>query len=218
MNAGMLGSLLVLALGVAITPPGIIALLTFLATERRKGVMFALGLTTAVVFGCVLGLFLASPSSSSASPAGPSWRDVIVLVLGVITIGAGIYIWRQPADKIGGPLGKALAAVEKTPMWLAYALGTIMVNFIPAIIAVNDIQAAKLPQATALAYFVFFFLVATSTWSIPILFSFVAVERWSRFSEKATPWMLAHGNTVLGIVIALIGVFIAWGGLQPMLG
>ncbi len=217
MNTSLALTLFVLALGVAVTPAGIIGVLAFLTADRRKGLLFALGLTTAVVFGCVLGLVLSNPSTGASSPAGPSWHDIIVLLLGLIVFGAGVYVWRQPPESISGPLGKALAAIDQTPLWLAYGLGTMMVNFIPAIVAVDDIQAAKLTSTQALAYFVFFFVIASSTWSVPVVASLVAAGRWAAFSSRIQGWMLQHGNAVLGIVVVIIGVFMIWHALQPML-
>jgi hypothetical protein len=209
----MLLQAVLFGLATAATPPGILAELTLLGAERGrlKGVLFTLGLTTSVTLAGLAGLLFATalPEASSQSSSVSSWISVVV---GVLVVVAGIWVWRQPSDRVGGMAGKALHAVDTMPLWLCYVVGMGLVNLVPGFALGAMIQYAGLPTGEALAVFVVFLLVGTCSMTIPLALNVLAGPRWDGWSVRIRDLAVTKGNALFGIVVVVLGLWFAAAG------
>jgi hypothetical protein len=211
LNASLLLSLTLIALGVAANPPGIVVQIGLLSTfeGRTKGLVYLAGLLTSIlVFGLVaVAIFGRVDLAAKGAPSTAAL--VIELVAGVLVIGVGLWMWRQPAQAVGGFIGKALNDLDGIKLWTVFILGFLLVNYPLEIAGATTIMQAKLPTtAMALGYFLFFAVIASSTIWIPVGLQAAFPSRWDEWSGKAKDWMVKDGNVVLGALICVIGAAI----------
>jgi Sap, sulfolipid-1-addressing protein len=122
----VIGDLLPLAVGVAISPIPIIAIILMLLAPKagRASTGFGFGWLLGIVVVTTLVLLVAggtAGASTGGPSAGVSW---VKLVLGLLLLGVGVKQWRdrpKPGDET--PLPKWMAAIDKVTPVRATALG-----------------------------------------------------------------------------------------------
>jgi hypothetical protein len=209
----MLVQAVLFGLATAATPPGILAELTLLGARggRLKGSLFALGLATSVTLAGLAGLLFSSlsPPADATTSALSSW---IAIVLGLAFVLAGVWVWRQPAEKVGGVAGKALHAVDGMALWLCFVIGMGLVNLVPGFAMTVAIQNAGLSTAQGIAVFAVFLLVGTCSMTIPLALSAFAGSRWDGWSGRIRDLAVTRGNALFGIVVVILGLWFAGAG------
>lgn len=130
----------------------------------------------------------------------------------------GIWLWRQPAEAVGGFIGKALQDLDTIKLSVAFILGFLLVNYPLEVVGATTIMQAKLPSpASALAYFAAFAVLASSTIWLPVVLAVAMPRRWQRWSDGIRTWTIAEGNLVLGLLIVGIGALVCAQGLLGLL-
>lgn len=215
------GEILPLAVGVAISPLPILALVLMLLARRARVVApaFALGWVVGLTAVALVGLFVGS--SLSEGDSGPERMDTVRIVLGAVLILTGIREWRRHRAAAGaegaheprwlteiqspGPgraivLGAALAGVNPKNLILGLAAG--------ATIGQTPVSGAK--QAGALAVYV---ILGASTILGPLLLYLAGGERARNVVSGWRDWLAAHGGAVLAVVMVVLGAVVLGKGI-----
>jgi hypothetical protein len=212
LNTSLLLSLALIALGIAANPPGIVVQIGVLSTPngRVKGLTYLAGLLVSLVAFAALAvaIFGRFDLSEKGAPSTAAW--VIHLLAGAIVAGAGVWLWRQPAQAVGGFIGKALEDLDHIKLGTVFLLGFLLVNYPLEIAGATAILQAKPPTPAAFAgYFLFFAVLASSTIWIPVVIQVAMPDRWVGWSSASREWIVKDGNVVLGALIVVIGGAIA---------
>jgi hypothetical protein len=220
MSSALAGSLLVIAAGIAANPPGIIVQLGLLSSKngRGKAVAYLLGLLTSLVAFAVLAyaIFGKLDLSSKGTPSNAHYA--VLAVGGLIVIGAGVWLWRQPAEAVGGFVGKAIEDLDSVKLSVAFVLGFLLVNYPLEVAGATSIMQAQLGSpTTAAAYFAAYVVVASSTIWLPLVLAIAMPGPWARWSAAIVAWVTIKGNVVLGVLIVGIGVLVSFQGLMGFL-
>jgi threonine/homoserine/homoserine lactone efflux protein len=212
--AEAIGQMLPAAVGVAISPIPIVAVVLMLVSARGRvnGPAFLAGwcLAIAVVGTVVLLAAGGASASDDGEPAG--WVPWLELVLGVLLLLVALRHWRaRPRGDAEPPLPKWMQALDRFKPPKAFGAGAVLAGVNPknlllivagaAAIAQTGIPGGE--QAIALALFV---LIASVGVATPVVIAFALGDRSGPLLAGLKGWM-AHNNAVIMVVLlAIIGV------------
>ncbi|GIG68487.1 GAP family protein [Phytomonospora endophytica] len=216
---GAIGDLLPLAVGVAISPVPIIAVILMLLAPRAGGTSlgFLLGWVAGVIV--VAGLFwwltgVTDLGSGGEPSAGASW---LKLLLGVVMLALAVKQWRgRPAAGEAAKLPAWMAAIDRFTPAKALGLGFVLSAVNPKNLALCVAAGAALgglsvgPGLAAMAVFV---LVAVSTVAVPVIGYAVAAERMRGPLDGLKVWLEANNATVMAVLLLVLGVTLVGKGV-----
>ncbi len=218
-----LGDLLPLAVGVAISPIPIIAVILMLLAPKAGGTSagFLAGWVAGVAVATVLFLLLADTLELGGGEpsATASW---IKLVLGVLLLLLAARQWQtRPRAGAEPSAPKWMAAIDRFTAAKATGLGFLLSavnpkNLLMCVAAGTTITAGGLTTGQDVWAVVIFTLLATSTVSVPVLAYAVGRKRMARPLESLHTWLAAHSAAVMTTLLLVLGVVLvgkAVGGL-----
>ena len=219
-----LSQMLPSAVGVAISPLPIIAVVLMLVTARGRvnGPAFLLGwMTGLVMVGAVL-LAVASGGDARELGAPAPWVSVVVLGLGVLLLLIARTQWR------GRP--RAGDAVQ-TPPWLealdtfspvkAAGAGVVLSalnpkNLLLAVAGAAAIAHTGLSLGQQVMAYVVFVLMATTGVGAPVVIYFAMGERSRLLLNRLKHWMAQHSAVILAVLWLLIGLKLINDGISGL--
>jgi threonine/homoserine/homoserine lactone efflux protein len=207
-----IGAVLPAAVGVALSPIPIVAVILMLGTPRARtnGPAFALGWVLGLTVVSVIVVLVASgaddPDSTSADTV--EWGKVL---LGVLFLALAHRSWRsRPEHGEPATLPKWMTAVDHfTPVRsLVLGVGLSAVN--PKNLALTLAAAAAIAQAglsgeestLAIAVFV---VIGSATTAGAVLFSLVARQRAERPLAAIREFMAQHNAAIMVIIFLVLG-------------
>ena len=220
----VLGELLPLAVGVAISPIPIIAIILMLLAPQAGGtsVGFLLGWVVGVVVATTVFTVLAATIGLGES-GGPStaaaWTKI---VLGLLLLLLAARQWRRrPAPGADPPLPKWMAAIDSFTFGKASVLGFALAavnpkNLLMCAAAGASIGAVNLPTGDQVVAVAVFTVIAVSTVTAPVLAYAVAKERMRRPLDELHVWLGAHNAAVMSVLLLVIGVALIGKGIGEL--
>ncbi|MGB3438960.1 MAG: GAP family protein [Actinophytocola sp.] len=218
-----LGDLLPLAVGVAISPIPIIAVILMLLAPKAGGTSagFLAGWVVGVAAATVVFLLLAGTfDMGSGEPSSTaSW---IKLVLGVLLLLLAARQWQsRPRAGAEPSAPKWMAAIDRFTAPKAAGLGLLLSavnpkNLLMCVAAGTTIASGGLSAGQDSWAVVIFTVLATCTVSLPVLAYAVGRKRMARPLESLHTWLAAHNAAVMGTMLLVIGFVLvgkAIGGL-----
>jgi len=215
MNA-VIGEILPLALGVAISPIPIIAAILMLFSPRAGGTGggFLVGWILGIIV--VTGLFTAlsgSLTTGGDTEAGVSWTKII---LGVLLLLVGLRQWRGRSGDKATP--KWMAAIDEFTPVKAFGLGFLLSavnpkNLLMGIAAGVAIGSAGLStggEAVAIAVFT---VIAASTVAVPVIAYLSAKQKMRGPLDAMKAWLQDNNATVMAVLLLVIGVVLIGKGI-----
>jgi threonine/homoserine/homoserine lactone efflux protein len=222
----VIGDLLPLAVGVAISPVPIIAVILMLLAPRagRASAGFGVGWLLGIVVVTTVVVLVTGGAGGGTSSGEPSavvsW---IKLLLGVALVGVGAKQWRErpkPGDET--PLPKWMAAIDKITPVRATALGFALSalnpkNLLMCIAAGVTIGGAGLAAGGAITALAVFTVIAASTVLVPVLAYALARKRMQHPLDELKTWLQANNTAVMNVLLLVIGVALFGKGLGALL-
>jgi hypothetical protein len=217
-----IGEMLPLAIGIAISPLAIVAVILILTTPkaRTNGPAFLGGwlLGLAAVGGVALVVTDVAESSDASGPR--SIVSVLTIVLGVVLL---VLAWRRfrrrPRPGEEAPLPKWMAALDRFTPGRALAVGATLggvkpKNLILTAAAAANIAASGLPGAQQLVVLILLILVASIGVIAPVAVYFLMGEqRAARVLDGGKAWRPAHNSTVMILLCVVLGTVLIGKGL-----
>jgi Sap, sulfolipid-1-addressing protein len=211
-----------LAVGVALSPVPIIAVVLMLTTPRAKtnGPSFIIGWLIGLSLVGALVLVLAGPADAEDSGQPATWVAWLEMVLGVLLlIVAGRQFRGRPHEGEEPPLPKWMGALDRFKPGAALGAGAALAGANPknlllvvggaTAIAKTGISGTE--QAIALAIFA---LVGTIGVGAPVVIFFAMGPRAAETLGRLKDWM-GHNNVVIMAVLCLvIGIKLIGDGLS----
>lgn len=213
----VVGELLPLAVGVAVSPVAVIATILMLLSKRAGSTSagFAVGWLLGIFIATVLFVILSSAVSTSddGPSATVSW---IKLALGVLLLAVGVKQWRGRSGEHETP--KWMQAVDEMTaakgLGLGFALAAINPkNLLMCIAAGVSIGSASLATSGAITSILVFTVIASSTVAIPVIGYLVAADRLRKPLANLKVWLQDNNTTVMSVLILVVGVVLIGKGI-----
>ncbi|ALU71367.1 membrane protein [Rhodococcus erythropolis R138] len=213
----VIGDLLPIAVGVAVSPVAVIATILMLLSKRAGSTSIGFAL------GCLLGIFIATvlfvtlSSALSTSDNGPSATvSWIKLALGVLLLAFGVKQWRGRSGEHETP--KWMQAIDEMTavkgLGLGFALAAINPkNLLMCIAAGVSIGSASLATSGVIASVLVFTIIASSTVAIPVIGYLVSADRLREPLAKLKVWLQDNNTTVMSVLILVVGVVLIGKGI-----
>ena len=212
----VIGDVLPLAIGIAISPIPIIAAILMLFSPRATSTStgFLLGWILGIVVATAVFTALAGTLKTGGEPSAvASW---IKIGLGVLLMLVGIRQWRGRGGQHDAP--KWMAAIDDFTFPKALGLGFLLSGVNPKnlIIAAGAgliIGSSAVGVGGDAAAIALFTVIASSTVAIPVLAHLVAAERMTRPLESLRKWLQDNNATVMATMILVIGAVLVGKGV-----
>jgi hypothetical protein len=208
-----IGGSLALAVGIAISPIPIIAVVLMLTTPRAKangpaflaGWLLGLGIVGAIV------LAIAGPAGASQSGAPATWVSWVKIVLGVLLLLVALRQFRgRPRDGDEAPMPKWMGTIDKFKPLTAFGFAAVLAGANPKNLLLAVGGAAAIAQTgisgvqQAIAYLIFA-LIGTIGVGAPVVIYFAMGERSQEMLTKLKDWMGRNNAVIMSILCLIIG-------------
>ena len=219
----VIGDLLPSAVGVALSPLPIVAVILMLATPkgRANGAAFAVGWVVGLTVVCVLVLWLAGGADDPDSGTSTA-VDVLELVFGVVLLGVAKKQWdKRPAPGEASVLPKWMDSLQDFDARRALLVGGALAAINPKNLALTLAGAAAIAQGglsaggdvVAIAVFV---LLASVTIAGPVLAYLVMGERAESALATVRQWMGDNNATIMTVVCVVLAAKLVGGGIAGL--
>jgi threonine/homoserine/homoserine lactone efflux protein len=221
----VIGDLLPLALGVAISPVPIIAVILMLFAPRAGSTSmgFMIGWVVGIVLAVVAVLLLAGligDGSDDGPPAAVSW---IKIVLGVLFILLAAMQWRsRPKPGTEPELPGWMSAIDSFTPGKATGLGFLLSainpkNLAMAIAAGVAIGGAGLSGGQQTVAVIVYVVIAACTVVVPVVGYAVAADRLREPLDDLKSWLEANNATVMAVLLLVLGFVVFGKGLGELI-
>jgi threonine/homoserine/homoserine lactone efflux protein len=218
---GVIGDILPLALGVAISPVPIIAAILMLLSPKAKGtsVGFLVGWILGIVVAVGLFTLLASVIPKNSGDASQPIAGVIKILLGVLLLLLALRQWRsRPKAGEEPALPKWMSAIDGMNAGKGLGLGFLLSavnpkNLLMAAGAGTVIGSAGLSAGDEVIAIVVFVIIAGCTVAIPVIAYLLASKRMAGPLESLRVWLVHNNATVMAVLLLVIGVVMIGKGI-----
>jgi threonine/homoserine/homoserine lactone efflux protein len=217
----VIGDLLPLAVGIAISPIPIIAVILMLLSRRATATStgFLLGWVVGIVLVTVVVLALVGQAGNTAGGEPSTLSSVLKLVLGAGLILLAVRQWQgRPKEGETAAMPKWMGAIESFSFGRALLLGFGLSainpkNLLLCLAAGTTIGAAHLPTGQVVVATVVFTLLAASTVLVPVLGYLAARDRMAAPLDRLRAWLTQNNAAVMAVLLVVIGTVLLGKGI-----
>jgi hypothetical protein len=208
-----IGQSLSLAVGVALSPVPIIAVILTLVTPQARvnGPAFVVGwLVGLAVVGAIV-LLVAGPGDASENGEPATWVNFLKLVLGALLVLVALKEWRgRPHEGDEAATPKWMGAIDSFSPPKAAGAGAVLAGVYPKTLLLAIGGAAAIAQTgipggeQAIAYAVFA-LIGTVGVGAPVVIYFALGDRAGPILDRLKAWMAQHNAVIMAVLCLVIG-------------
>jgi len=216
-----IGHSLPLAIGVALSPVPIIAVVVLLTSSRARslGPVFVLGWWLGLVVVGAIVLMVVGPSGAGSSGQRTRWVSWVMIVLGVLLL---VGAMRRLRGRSGGgeeaPLPAWMRAIDRLKPPVVLGGGVVLGGVRPKSLLLVAGGAAAIAQTgiaggqQAIAYAVFA-VIATMGVAVPVVIYFAMGTRSGELLGRLKGWMGRNNAVIVTVVLLVIGVTLIGDGI-----
>jgi threonine/homoserine/homoserine lactone efflux protein len=220
MSAGI-SEVLGFAVGVAVSPFPIIAVILMLFTQRARvnGPMFALGWVLALAVVSTAAYALAD-SADAATSTGTvdaiAWGKV---ALGALLLFGAARTWkRRPAPGQQPEMPKWMSMIDTLSPGKALVLGLLLAgvnpkNLMLAVAAGTAVAQLGLSSGDVVVSLLVFVVIASATIVGPVFYYLVGGDRAKHTLDELKGWLGFHNDAVMSVLLLVFGVDLIGKGL-----
>ena len=220
-----ISAVLTFAIGVAISPVPIIAVILMLFSQRARvnGPAFLLGWVVALAALSTVVYVVShdgNVATSSTASDSVSWGKI---VLGVALLALARRNWRKrPAPGEQPAMPKWLATVESVSPVKAFGLAVLLAGVNPKNLILTLGAAAGLAQvpglstSDAVASIAVLVVIASLTIAGPVLYALFGGARAQSSLNATKAWLTTHNAAVMAVLFLVFGVDLIAKGLPPL--
>jgi threonine/homoserine/homoserine lactone efflux protein len=217
----VIGELLPLAVGVAISPIPIIAVILMLLSRQaaRTSTGLLTGWVAGIVVPTVVALLLVAQAANTSAGKQSTVSSVLKLVFGLLLLVLAALEWgKRPKPGEKAVMPKWMSAIDSFGFGKALGLGLRLSaanakNLLLCLAAGTTIGAAHLSGGGNAVAVVVFTLIAASTVTVPVIGYLAARERMAGPLERLRGWLEQNNATVMAVVLLVIGVVLLGEGI-----
>jgi hypothetical protein len=219
-----ISEVLTFAVGVAISPVPIMAVILMLFSQRAKlnGPMFLAGwaLALAVVSGVTYVLSDASDASTSSTASDTiSWGKIVFGLIFLLL--AARQLRSRPAPGADHQMPKWMAGIETLSPVKALGLGLLLDGLNPKNLLLTIAAAAGLAQlglstTDAVVSLIVFVALASLTIAGPVVYYLLGGEHAKAALDELKGWLAVHNAAVMTVLFLVLGVDLIAKGLAPL--
>jgi threonine/homoserine/homoserine lactone efflux protein len=206
-----IGQVLPLAIGVAISPLPIVAMVLMLVTAhgRANGPAFLVGWFIGLAVVGTVVFLVADGADASDEGAPATWVSILQLLLGAGLLLVALKQWRsRPAEGEEAPAPKWMGALDGFTAVKALGAGAVLSglnpkNLLLAAAAAAAIAATGVPGSDDVVAYIVFMVIASLGVGIPVVLYFVMGDRSQATLQGLKTWM-SHNNAVIMAVLMLV--------------
>jgi Sap-like sulfolipid-1-addressing protein len=219
MAAGI-GAILSYAIGVAISPMSIIAviLMLFSAKARVNGPMLLAGWLVALTALFVLAYAAADAADAATDSSASETVSWLKIAFGACLLLLALRQWRsRPAPGADPVMPKWMAGIDSFSPGKAFTLGLIAVaapkNLVLTLSAGMALAQLGVSTSTAVVSLIVFLLIASTTIAGPVLYQRIGGDKAKSTLDQLKDWLTLHNAAVMTVLLLVIGVKLIGDGL-----
>jgi threonine/homoserine/homoserine lactone efflux protein len=218
----VIGDLLPLAVGVAVSPVPIIAVILMLLAPRAGAASagFGVGWVLGIVVATTVVLVIANGADAGGTSEEPSTASSwIKLVLGLLLLLVGAREWRgRPKGNEPVSLPKWMTAIDSVTPVKALGLGFLLAavnpkNLLMCIAAGVTIAGGGLDTGQQVITVAVFVVLSASTVLVPVIGYALARQRLQQPLDELKVWLQQNNVTVMAVLLLVIGVALLGKGI-----
>jgi threonine/homoserine/homoserine lactone efflux protein len=213
-----IGQILGLAVGVAISPVPIIAviLMLFSRSAARNSVAFLIGWLVALIVAASIVLALGLDSSGTPSDT-IGWLKIVI---GAVFVFLGVKQWQgRPRDGDEPTMPGWMASIDDMSAGKALGLGALLSGVNPKNLGLTIAAAASIgsaglsgsDEAVAIGVFV---LISSITIIVPVVGYLIAGDRARPLLDTMKEWLMQNNATVMTILFVVLGAKVLGDGIS----
>ena len=221
---GAISEVLPFAIGVAISPVPIMAVILVLFSTRARvnGPVFALGWIVGVAVISTVVYLVADAGDVSTGGGASDTSYWIKLVLGILLVQLAVRHWRKrPAPGETPEAPKWMSAIDTLTPAKAGGLGVVLSTANPKNLALSlgagtslaQVGASGSEAAVGLTVFV---VIASLTIATPVVFSLGGGERAAHVLDGWRVWLAAHNTAMMAVLFLVFGAVLFSQGLRGL--
>lgn len=217
----VIGEILPLAVGIAISPIPIIAAILMLLSPKAKAtsVGFLVGWIAGIIIAVVVFTLLSAVIPQGDADDPKPIAGVIKIVLGAGLLFLALRQWRsRPKGDAEPALPKWMSAIDTMTPARGLVLGFVLAavnpkNLLMGAAAGVAIGSGSLDVGATIVAIVVFTVIAAISVAGPVLAYLVAAARMAGPLESLRGWLVHNNATVMSVLLLVIGVVLIGKGL-----
>jgi len=217
----VIGEILPLALGVAISPIPIIAAILMLLSPKAKvtSIGFLIGWVLGIVVATVAFVLLASVLTDEDPEASAPIKGTVTVILAALLLLLAVKQWRgRPREGQSPAMPKWMAAIDKMTFGAALGLGFLLSavnpkNLLMAAGAGVAIGSAAITGGETAVVVGIFTLIAGSTVAVPVVAYLVAADKLRAPLDRLREWLEKENAIIMAVLLLVIGVVLLGKGI-----
>ena len=219
-----IGQMLPSAVGVAISPIPIVAVVLMLVSARGRanGPSFLVGWWVGIALVGAIMLLVAGGADASEEGEPATWASVLELVLGVLLLLVAARQWRgRPREGEPAEPPKWMSALDRFTPPKAAGAGVLLSGLNPKNLLLTVAGAAAIAQADVstgqeTVALIVFVLIASIGVATPIVIYFALGDRAGPLLERLKEWMVHNNAVIMAVLLLIIGVKLIGDGISGL--
>ena len=220
----VIGAILPLALGIAISPIPIIAIILMLITPkaRSNGLAFLVGWMAGLAVVGGIALVAANAAGLSSSAETTRTESVIKLVLGLLLLVVAARQWRaRPAPGETAPLPKWMQALDTFTPLKSFGIAALLSGLNPKNLALNlaamsIVAAAGLPMSSQWVALLLVVLIGSIGIIAPVTVYFAGGDKSAEVLGRWKAWLAENNTTVMAVLLLVLGSVMIGQGISGL--
>ena len=220
MMGDAIGATLGYAVGIAISPIPIAAVILMLFSARARINSVSFMSAWIVGIGLVTTVVLLIPGLEADSGEPSSTTGWIKLILAVLLLIVGLKQWRArpgPDDEV--PVPGWMARIDELTPGASFGLGFLLSalnpkNLLLAVAAGASLAALPLSSGETIGAVVVFTVIAAVTVIVPVTAYLIAGPRLDPTLDQAKVWLIGNNTAVMAVLIIVFGTSLLGDAIQ----
>jgi threonine/homoserine/homoserine lactone efflux protein len=219
-----IGDILPLALGVALSPLPIVAVILMLFTKnaRKTSLGFLVGWFLGVTVVAVAVVFIANPAQQATGGEESLLYAIVHIALGLLLLVAAYRDWKKrpkPGEEVAVP--KWMASIDSFTVGKALGMGALLSGVNPKNLALIlsagvTIAAAGLDATQTIVVLVIFIFIACVSVAAPVVVYLVLGDKATPVLNSWKAWLTYNNATVMMVLFLVFGVVVLSKGLGAL--
>jgi hypothetical protein len=219
-----ISSVLTFAVGVAISPVPIIAVILMLFSQRARvnGPVFLAGWVGALAVVSTVVYVVSDQSNASTSSTASDTISWLKIVLGVLFLLLAVRQWRsRPTPGVEPTMPKWMAGIDTLAPGKALGLGVLLAgvnpkNLILTVGAATGLAQLGLSTAGVAVSLIVFVVLGSLTIAGPVVYYLLGGEPAKKRLDELKGWLALHNAAVMTVLFLVFGVDLIAKEIPPL--